>query len=239
MSTDLVAAGTPATIDERLDRLSAQVEEIAADLRSQRESRQQWEELAQTLVPVSRSAFDLASRELDDLSDDVTVEDAVRLARTLARSLPQLERMLAQVEGLTELGSEVTSLGGSVFAKAADVLAEAERNGYFAVARGGRTVMDRVVAAYADEDFDALGDNLVQLLGIAKELAGPEMTGLLDRTLVTLREGESQHLDPPSTFGLLKQLRDPQTRRGLARALALVQTIGAEPTSNPPASRTT
>jgi uncharacterized protein YjgD (DUF1641 family) len=181
MSTDLVAAGTPATIDERLDRLSAQVEEIAADLRSQRESRQQWEELAQTLVPVSRSAFDLASREL----------------------------------------------------------AEAERNGYFAVARGGRTVMDRVVAAYAEEDFDALGDNLVQLLGIAKELAGPEMTGLLDRTLVTLREGESQHLDPPSTFGLLKQLRDPQTRRGLARALALVQTIGAEPTSHPPASRTT
>jgi uncharacterized protein YjgD (DUF1641 family) len=225
------------TVEERLDHLSAQVEEIAADLRSQRESRQQWEELAQTLVPVSRGAFDLASRELEDLSDDVTVEDAVRLARTLARSLPQLERLLAQIQGLTELGAEVTSLGGAGFAKAADVLAEAERRGYFAVTRGGATVMDRVVAAYADEDFEVLGDNLVQLLGVAQEMADPVVTGLLDRTLVTLREGQSAHLDPPSTFGLLKQLRDPQTRRGMARALALLRTVGAEPTSNAPARR--
>lgn len=220
------------TVEERLDRLSSQVEEIAADLRRQRDSREQWQELAQTLVPVGRGAFDVASRELEDLGDDVTVEDAVRLARTLARSLPALERLLAQVQGLSELGGEVTSLGGAGFAKAADVLAEAERKGYFALARGGRTVMDSVAASYADEDFEVLGDNLVTLLGVAKELATPELTGLLDRTLVALRDGQHSHLDPPSTFGLLKALREPQTRRGMARALELLQVIGAQPSAN-------
>jgi uncharacterized protein YjgD (DUF1641 family) len=219
------------TLEERLDQLSAQVAEIAGDLRQQREAREQWQELAQTLVPVSRSAFDLASRELEDLSDDVTVDDAVRLARTLARSVPRLERILAQVQGLSELGSEVTSLGSAGFAKAAEVLAEAEVQGYFAVARGGRTVLDRVVAAYADEDFEALGDNLVMLLGVAKDMATPEMTGLLDRAMASLRAGQSAYGDPPSTFALLKQLRQPQTRRGIARSLELLRAIGAESTS--------
>ena len=209
MTADL--AVTPDSgLAERFDRLSAQVDEITAELRRQREAREQWEELVQTLVPVSRGAFDVASRELDDLSGEVTIDDAVRLARTLARSLPQLERLLAQVQGLTELGAEVTSLGGAGFAKLADSLSEAERKGYFAVARGGGTVVNRVVATYADEDFDALADNLVRLLGVL-----------------------SQPLDTPSMLGLLRQMREPQTRRGLARALALVKTIGDEPATHP------
>jgi uncharacterized protein YjgD (DUF1641 family) len=219
------------TLEERLDQLSAQVAEIAGDLRRQRESREQWQELAQTLVPVSRSALDLACRELEDLSEDVTVENAVRFTRTLARSLPQLERLLAQLQGLSELGGEVTSLGSAGFAKAAETLAEVERKGYFAIVRGGATVADRVVAAYADEDFEVLGDNLVTLLGVAKHMATPEMTGLLDRTMVSLREGQSAHLDPPSSFALLKQLREPQTRRGIARSLELLRAIGAAPTA--------
>ncbi|HEX7189103.1 MAG TPA: hypothetical protein VF423_12830 [Actinomycetes bacterium] len=219
------------TLEERLDQLSAHVAEIAGDLRQQRESREQWHELAQTLAPVSLSAFDLVSSELEDLSDDVTIDDVVRLARTLARSLPQLERVLDQLQGLNELGSEVTSLGSAGFAKAAGALAEVERKGYFAVARGGRSVLDRVVAASADEDFETLGDNLVMLLGVAKIIATPAMAGLLDRTMVSLREGQSAHSDPPSMYALLKQLRQPQTRRGVARSLDLLQALGAEPTT--------
>jgi hypothetical protein len=140
----------------------------------------------------------------------VSVEDAVRLLRTLARSLPQLERMLAQVQGVSDLGSELTSLGGAGFAKAADVLAEAERRGYFAVARGGRTLLDRLVASYADEDYDVAADRLAHVLSAARA------------DLATIHE-------PPSTLGLVTQLRDPRTRLGLARALALVRALGDQP----------
>ena len=132
--------------------------------------------------------------------------------------------------GLTELGREVTSLSGAAFARAADVLAEAEGKGISRSPEAGRTVLDRVVTTYADEDFEALGDMLVMMLGVAKDMATPEMTGLVDRTMVSLREGQSTHLEPPSTFGLLKQLREPQTRRGLARALEMLRAIGTEPT---------
>lgn len=203
------------SVEERLDRLSAQVEEIAAAIGRQQESRER--------LPAQAPA-------LGDVADDVSVEDALVLARSMARSLPQLEALLAQVKSMTELGAEIGSLSGAGVTKLSDLLAEAERRGYFAVARGGASVADRVVAVYAGADFEALGNNLALLLEAAKELADPELIGLLHRTLVTLREGLSTHPDPPSTFGLLKQLREPQTRRGMARALAILQTIGAEPT---------
>jgi uncharacterized protein YjgD (DUF1641 family) len=179
----MTTAISSTTLEERLDRVSAQVEEIAADLRRQRESREQWEELA----------------------------------------------LVARLQSTTELISEVTSLSGAGVAKLSDVLAKADRKGYFVVARGGATVVDRLVASYADEDFEALGDTLVLLLRLAKEMTKPEVIVLLERIMTTLHEGQSTKNSPPSTFALLKQLHDPQTRRGLARALALLQTAGAEP----------
>jgi hypothetical protein len=200
-------------VGERLDRLVVQVEAIAEDLRLQRESWEQWHELAQTLTPVSRGAFELANRELEELSADVTVDDALRLARTLARSLPELEAVVAQMRSVTDLGTEMATLGGAGVARVSEVLAEAERKGYFAVARGGTTVLDRVVTTYADEDFDALAQRL-------------------ETFLASVRESLSTTAPTPSTLGLLKRFRDPQTRRGMAHALDLLRVLGADTTTD-------
>jgi uncharacterized protein YjgD (DUF1641 family) len=35
-------------------------------------------------------------------------------------------------------------------------------------------------------------------------------------------------MEPPSIFALLKSMRDPQTRRGLARLMAMLHTIGEQ-----------
>jgi uncharacterized protein YjgD (DUF1641 family) len=51
---------------------------------------------------------------------------------------------------------------------------------------------------------------------------------LLQRTAVTVQEVEEDHEAPPSMFALLKQMRDPQTRRGLGRALTMLRSIGEE-----------
>ncbi len=209
----MTAVADRVDIDERLDRLAVQVEAIAEDLRLQRESREQWHELAQTLAPVSRGAFDLANRELEELSADVTVDDALRLARSLARSLPELEAVVGQMRSMTDLGAEMATLGGAGVARVSEVLAEAERKGYFVVARGGATVLDRVVTTYADEDFDALAQRL-------------------ETFLASVRESLSTTAPTPSTLGLLKRFRDPQTRRGMARALDLLRLLGADTTTD-------
>jgi hypothetical protein len=36
----------------------------------------------------------------------------------------------------------------------------------------------------------------------------------------------------PSTFSLLRQLRDPEVRKGLARVIGILRAVGTEPTAN-------
>lgn len=218
----------PAGVEDRLDHLTAQVDAIAEELRLQRESREKWAELTETMVPVTRGAMDVATRELEELSADVTVDDATRLARTLARSMPQLETLLVQLDSVAELSRELTSLSGAGMARLTELLMVAEQKGYFAFARQGGLIADRVVTEYTEEDVAALGANVVTILDAVKEMTQPEVMGMVHRTALTMQDVEDTHTEPPSMFALLKSMRDPQTRRGLGRVLAMLHTVGEE-----------
>ncbi len=234
VDTSAPSLGSDASVEARLDHLTSQVDELVLEMRRQRQSREQWTELTHELVPVTRSAMELAGRELEDLSRDVDVEDVAELARTLARSVPKLQAMLVQLDSMAELTGEVTSITGAGVAKLSDTLAQAERKGYFAFARHGAEMVDEVVTTFTEEDVVALRDNLVLILSTVKELTQPEVMTLLNRTGLSL-----QHLtddvgtEPPSTLALLKQMRDPQVRRGLGRTLALLRTVGEQDPNHP------
>lgn len=222
--TEVIAAPS---LEDRLAGLSTQVAEIADELRRQRESREQWAELVHELAPVSRDAMDLASRELEVLSADVTVDDAVRFARTAVLALPQLEATLAQLGSLSELIAELTSLSGAGMSTLSSALADAERRGYFTFARGGMAIADNVVTSFGEDDIRALGDNVVLILNTVKEMTQPEVMTMLRRTALTAQHMD-EPLEPPSAFALLRQMRDPEVRRGLARALTMLHTLGEE-----------
>jgi uncharacterized protein YjgD (DUF1641 family) len=232
MTATMPAGGTAApasTVEERLDRLSAQVDAMVDELRRQREDRERWAELGHDLAPVARDAFATVSAELDELSADVTVEDLTRLGRTLARNVATLESLLAQLQGLADLGAEATHLAGPAMESLTARLQEMDDRGYFVFARGGLDIADRVVTSFTEEDVRALGDNVVLILQTVKQMTQPEIMTMLRRTMVTVQEGEDHPVPPPSTLALLRGMRDPQTRRGLGRLLAMLHTLGEVP----------
>ncbi|MDH5278638.1 MAG: DUF1641 domain-containing protein [Actinomycetota bacterium] len=229
----MTTATTPVTTDERLDLLTAQVQLIADELRREREQRERWSELVQDMAPVTSEAFAAVSRELEDLSDDVTVEDLARFGRTMARALPTMEALLAQLQSLSDLSSEVVPLASPAMATLTTTLQDLEEKGYFAFARSGAGIVDRVVTSFSEEDVEALGDNVVLILNTVKEMTQPEVMTLLQRTAVTVQEVEDEHAEPPSLLALLKQMRDPQTRRGLGRALTMLRSVGEDKPAEP------
>ena len=212
----------------RLDAMSARMEVMAEQVARADAAREQWAELAQTLVPVSRDAMDLATRELTALEADVTIDDVTRFARTSARSMPQLTALMDQLGSFSELGAEVTSISGAGVAKLTDVLQAAEDKGYFMFAREGAAIADRIVTTYSEDDVRALGDNVITIINAVKELTQPEVMALLNRTALTIQEVEDTPIEPPSMLALVKSMRDPQTRRGLARVLSMLHTVGEE-----------
>lgn len=212
----------------RLEAMSVQMAAICEELAASRAAREQWQELAATLVPVSRGAMEVATRELEELCADVTIDDIKRFARTTVRAVPEMEALVGQLGSISELGHEVTSLSGAGVAKLTEVLQTAQDKGYFRFASAGAQIADNVVTAFTEEDLRSLGANVVTILHAVKDMTQPEVMALLSRTMVTVRKVEDTHIEPPSTFALLKSLRDPQTRRGLARILSVLHTVGAE-----------
>lgn len=233
----MTAEPTTLELAERIERMSEQMDFIAAELLAQRQAREKWAELAETLVPVTRGAMDVATAEFEELSDDVTAEDLARFARTTARSLPRLEAALAQLDSMSELLHTVNSLSGAGVARLTELLAVADDKGYFAFARQGGLIADRVVTEFTEDDVKALGDNVVTILNAVKEMTQPEVMALVQRTAGSVQYVEDTPMEPPSLFSLLKSMRDPQTRRGLAKVMAMLHTVGEEHSPTPTQGR--
>lgn len=216
---------TAVTTEDRLDALTAQMDFVVEELQRQREARERIAELTETLTPVTKQAMQMATDQLSEL--DVSSEELVGLVRTLAQNLPQIRALLAQLGPLSELAEQVSHLSGPALASLTDTLAAADEKGYFAFAQETGRIADRVVTQYTVDDVRALGDNVVTILDAVKEMTQPEVMGLVQRSAVQVHTP----VETPSMFALLKSMRDPQTRRGLARVLAMLHTVGEQPAS--------
>lgn len=151
-----------------------------------------------------------------------------RIEARLDLLLDHAERRDAELEPLRDLAAEVGVLSGPAMDAVTGRIHELEQRGYLGFARSGGRVVERIVASFDEDDVEALGDNVVLMLETLRDLTQPEILQLLRQTA-----GSVSHLDgpatgqPPSTFALLKQLRDPEVRRGLARMLELLRGVGS------------
>ena len=228
------------SIDERLDRLDKNVEEIVAELRRQRLDRDRWQELADELAPIAEEAMDLAITHLG--SDGYDMADVARLARAIVRDASVIEAWIGPLRSLAALADEAGPLATPAVASINARLQQLDERGYFSFARQAAGVLDAVVTSFSDEDVRLLGDNIVLILQTVKQMTQPEVMGLLGRTALSIQEVETEGAtEPPSTLALLRQMRDPQVRRGLARLLETLRAIGAERTADrlPPAGEHT
>ena len=166
------------------------------------------------------------------LDTHTATTDADRLDRIEARLellLDHAERRDAELEPLRDLAGEIGVLAAPAMDAVTSRINELDQRGYLGFARSGGRVVERIITAFDEDDVEALGDNVVLMLETLRDLTQPEILRLLRQTA-----GSVSHLDapdagpPPSTFALLKELRDPEVRRGLARMLELLRSVGTD-----------
>jgi uncharacterized protein YjgD (DUF1641 family) len=235
--TTLAPDQTP-RLEAKVDLLAEQMAILTEEATIERQRRQAWDELRDDLAPIATEVMDYAGRELEDITSTSDLADLVSLARQLARSAGTIERSLRALDAVDELASDVVPVATAAVAKATSVLAQAEEAGYVGFARSSMGVVDKVVTSFSGEDVDRLGDNIVSILEMVKELTQPEMVALFTRMIEAVErqhdaiEGEPEH--PPSLWQLARQVRDPDVRRGMGRALNTLRAVSAEtgPTQN-------
>jgi uncharacterized protein YjgD (DUF1641 family) len=210
-------------LNQKIDILTDQVAFLTEEARQQQRRRQEWQELQNDLVPIANDVFRISVNELEEVENYVQLEDILRLFKRLLRNTHNLEQMLDQLESTLALIQEVSPISQDAFLTLMTRLDEAERKGYFAFFRGGLGVMDKVVTSFTEEDIEQLGDNVVFILQTIKEMTQPEIMSMVRDSVEVLREEAPE--ENPSLISIMRQLNDPQVKRGLSKTLSVLRTV--------------
>ncbi len=227
-----------AEINQKLDLmaqsigvLGAQVNYLMERAEVDRRRQQMWDDLMADMTPVVNDIYQLAETQLDEMQHFVTLDDIMELAKRLARNTRTLNEMLDTLESANDFIRDAAPLTKDMMTEATTQLAELERKGYFGFARQGMYVLDQVVTSFSEEDVKQLGDNVVLILNTVKALTQPQMMTMLNNLTQGFHEAEAEaqagQLDI-GMFGLLKQMRDPEVRRGLAITLETLRRVSAQ-----------
>ncbi len=236
--TDTIAPDRTAELDAKTDALTAQVQFLADGAVEQRRRRISMEELQADLTPIATAAIGNVAIALDEAEIDPA--DIVSLAIRVAENAELLEKAVAQLESINDLVVDVMPIVKQGIELAIEKAAMLEEAGYFDFIEAGIGVIDRVVTGYSKEDVEALGDNVVQMLDIVKDLTQPDMLAVTQRMLdVVHKQAEISSetvTEPPSLFALAGKVRDPEVRMGIGRALDTLKAVsgGADNTPQEP-----
>ncbi|MFN2199950.1 MAG: DUF1641 domain-containing protein [Caldilineaceae bacterium] len=226
-------------IEQKLDVLAASVESLGEQIQmlaayaheNQRRQRE-WDELRADLTPVVNDMYSITVEQLQEIQAYVQLEDVLGLAKRLARNTRNFNNLLNQMESMQDLWADMSPLTTDMFHQVVLTLNDLERKGYFAFAKEGAYVLDQVVTSFTEDDVRQLGDNVVLILNTVKALTQPEVMNLVNNLTEGFHEAEDQVDDlPTSTFGLLRQVRDPDVRRGLAITMAMLKRVSQQQAS--------
>lgn len=221
--TTTVAAGRLEDLEAKLDRLAEQVGYLAEQARIAETRREMQSELISDLSPIATQAMSSVTREL--ATTDLDMAGVVRLLKRVAESVETLDAALCQLQAAHGLVEDVMPLTSDAFMTITDRLSDLERRGYFSFAREGFGVLDRVVTTYDEDDIRALGDNIVLILDTVRQMTQPEVMTMLRRTVDSM---EGADIATPSMLQIARQMREPEVKRGLARLLGMLRTMGTD-----------
>ncbi|MEN8144697.1 MAG: DUF1641 domain-containing protein [Gemmatimonadota bacterium] len=103
-------------------------------------------------------------------------------------------------------------------------MAELEKAGIVAFAAEAAQVGKTVATSFSPEDVRLLGANVVGILETVRSLTQKEVLHVADRAAGAL--GRPAEAKPAGTLRLLKELRDPDVRRGMTKLVGVLREMG-------------
>lgn len=216
--------------DSELALLHQKIDYLTEQIDAQRRRQEEIDELKQDLIPVVNHMIKLSIDELAEIGTDFQVEDLFFLLKRLLRDTHLLLDLLDRLEAMADLFDEAQRLIKPVFNKFVEKLDVMEGEGYFTFTNQSWRILERIVTEFSEEDLEALGDNIVNILTTVRNLTQPEILALTNKALSAIQE-EPPEGEDPSALALLRALFDPEVRKGMARMLNLVKVLAEQPTN--------
>lgn len=219
-------------IEQEIVAINQKLDLITRHLEEQSRRGREAQELKNDLTLIGKDMFDAAVEELQDIAPYFETSDLLHLGKKLLRNTRTLNKMLTQLEGAQDLFTDLQPLGKQVFDELLETLDALDRKGYFEFFGEAVKIIDTVVTTFNVEDVRALRENIATILITVKGMTQPEMLGSVNNALEFFEKMDVVVRDDVSLFSLLKQMRNPEVKRGLAFALEFIKNM-AGPAKHP------
>jgi uncharacterized protein YjgD (DUF1641 family) len=187
-------------LHSKVDQLTEQVAFLSNLAQDQQRRDQELDELKADLIPIGNQLVNLTIQELEEIGTEFELEDLLYLLKRALRNTNLILALMDRLEAAMGIADEVELLGQQVFSAAIESLDRLERSGLFQQA----------------------GD-LMQTLSEADTLAD------LNRALVAFQSASGKDSSPPSLLGMVRDLNQPEARRGLDRLIKMIAALGRGP----------
>lgn len=208
--------------------LTSKLDYLIDQFEDQRKHQEELDELKRDVIPIANHMMKLSIDELAEIGTEFQAEDLLFLVKRLLRDTHLIVGMLDRLEAGVDLIEETQMLSQGIFNQAVNELDRFERDGYFDFVRESWTIVERIVTEFSQEDVQALGDNIVTILSTVKSLTQPEIMSMTNNALQAVQDQPITDEDI-SIWALMRDLRDPQFRRGIARLLNIVKAVADQP----------
>jgi uncharacterized protein YjgD (DUF1641 family) len=211
-------------LHQKIDNLTMQVAYLSEQAEIQQRRQLEFDELKQDMIPIANHMIKLTIDELAEIDPEFELADLLYLMKRTLRNMPLILSMFDRFEALMGITDEVELLGKQVFSTVVENLDQMERDGYFAFAREGWGIMERIITEFSEDDVKALGDNIVTILTTVRNMTQPEIMAMANNAIGAIQEVPLE-TETPSILSLLRELSNPKTRRGMARMINLLQVL--------------
>ena len=136
----------------------------------------------------------------------------------------RLDELFERQAATDELFEEMTPIAREALGVTIGKLDELDKQGAFAFVRELAAVGRRVVEGYSPEDVRQLGDAIVGILDVVRQLTRPEMLQIASDAATALRE--SEHAKPLGAFKAVRATRDADVQKGIGVLIEVLRRIG-------------
>ncbi len=210
-----------AEILQRLERIEAMLEPMAASAASMQELRNE-------LAPRVNEGVKALIFELAEIEGDVQLEEILALMKQIARSTKSVSTGLKHMNAMLDLVATAEPLLRTTVPHAVKSLDQLERDNVFKLLGTMLSVLQRVGGGYNEEQLHKMEESLPRLATALELLLDTRSIEFLERAAVAPACIDWEQAQKASFGSLLRPMRDKSTQQAMAAMLQMLQALAPE-----------
>ncbi len=215
-------------MEKDLQLLHKKIDFLTEQVMITQQRQKKWDELGKELTPIISDVYKSTVQELDEIAPHFSSEDLFFFIKKLLRNIRSISGLFDQLESATDLIKDTTPLSKEMFQTVLHQLNEMEQKGYFIFFKETLQIVDRIVSTYSEQDVRKLGENIILILDTVKQLTQPEILRIVQNVITVYRNLDTDLPKETSMLALLKEMSNPEVRRGIMTGLVILKNISAQ-----------